>query len=101
MKRHSIILLVLILASAASARPTAESDTLLRVLREELEADFTELQKQEVKPYFMSFRVQETWKADIMASFGYLRISQQKHTRTFTPQIRVGSPELDNFKFQM
>ena len=77
----------------------AESDTLLRILREELAADFEELQQQDVKPYFISFRVHEKWDADIAASFGFLGTSNQDHTRTFTPQVRVGSPELDNFKF--
>ena len=77
----------------------AESDTLLSILREELTADFSELQKQELKPYFMSFRVQESWNAQITATFGYLGASRQEHIRTFTPQIRVGTPELDNFKF--
>ncbi len=99
MKRALNILIILLLSTGAMAQNTAETDTLLRVLREELTADFAELQKQDVKPYFMSFRVQETWKADIIATFGYLASSQQKHTRTFTPQIRVGLPEMDNFKF--
>ena len=78
---------------------TAENDTLLRVLREELNADFQELQQQDLKPYFMSFHVQERWDARIAATFGFLGASYQDHTRTFTPQIRVGTPELDNFKF--
>jgi len=69
------------------------------VLREELDADFAELQQQDIKPYFMSFRVQETYTSRILASFGFLGVSSHDHTRTFTPQIRVGSPELDNFKF--
>ena len=81
------------------AADTAENDTLLRVLREELAADFQELQQQDVKPYFMSFRVQETYSARIAATFGFLGTSIQEHERFFTPQIRVGSPELDNFKF--
>ena len=99
MKHALNILIVLLLGTGASAQNGAENDTLLRVLREELTADFAELQKQDVKPYFMSFRVQETWKANIISVFGYLANSLQEHTRTFTPQIRVGSPEMDNFKF--
>ena len=101
-KLFALSLLVLAVAPAAAQTPdaqTMESDTLLRVLREELTADFNELQQQELKPYFISFRVQESWNARIIATFGYLGASHQEHTRTFTPQIRVGSPELDNFKF--
>ena len=77
----------------------ADNDTLLHVIREELNADFAELQKQDIKPYFMSFRVQESFTTRITASFGFLGISNQNHSRTFTPQVRVGTPELDNFKF--
>lgn len=90
---------LLSLMATGVAAQTAETDTLLRVLREELAADFQELQNQELKPYFMSFRVQESHNAAIAATFGYLGTSIQQHTRTFTPQIRVGTPELDNFKF--
>ena len=93
------VLCLLSLMTTGVAAQTAEEDTLLRVLREELSADFQELQKQELKPYFMSFRVQESHNAAIAATFGYLGTSIQQHTRTFTPQIRVGTPELDNFKF--
>ena len=86
-------------APQTAAVKTAETDTLLRVLREELAADFQELQKQDVKPYFMSFRVQERWDVRIAGTFGFLGTSYQDHTRSFTPQVRVGTPELDNFKF--
>ena len=86
-------------SSQIFAASSAENDTLLNVLREELTADFTELQKQDVKPYFMSFRVLETHKTSIVSTFGFLANSNQEHLRMFSPQIRVGSPELDNFKF--
>ncbi len=98
--KHSLSILLLVISICpVFGVTTAENDTLLRVLREELAADFTELQKQDVKPYFMSFRVQETHKTVISATFGFLGNSTQEHYRMFYPQIRVGSPELDNFKF--
>ncbi|MBO4801497.1 MAG: hypothetical protein J5545_06470 [Bacteroidaceae bacterium] len=93
------VLCLLALTTTTVVAQTADNDTLLRVLREELNADFQELQQQDVKPYFMSFRVQESWNARIAATFGFLGTSLQDHTRTFTPQVRVGTPELDNFKF--
>lgn len=99
MKKLFKTLLVLLLTSPAFAAPTADTDTLLNVLREELTADFTELQQQDVKPYFMSFRVLDFYTANIVSTFGFLGNSRQEHGRQFSPQIRVGSPELDNFKF--
>ena len=63
MKHNLCILLLFISIYPVFGATTAENDTLLRVLREELAADFAELQQQDVKPYFMSFRVQETHRA--------------------------------------
>ena len=99
MKHNLCILLLFISIYPVFGATTAENDTLLRVLREELAADFAELQQQDVKPYFMSFRVQETHRAIIASTFGFLANSNQERVRQFTPQIRVGSAELDNFKF--
>ena len=99
MKHNLCILLLFISIYPVFGATTAENDTLLRVLREELAADFAELQQQDVKPYFMSFRVQETHRAIIASTFGFLANSNQERVRLFTPQIRVGSAELDNFKF--
>ena len=77
---------------------TANEDTLLQVLREELAADMAELQKQEQKPYWMSFFVEDSHTAGIIATFGSLGNSGEEHIRTFMPQIRIGSPEIDNYK---
>ena len=98
MKKVFILCLMAVTVAGATAQ-TASNDTLLNVLREELAADFAELQQQDVKPYFMSFRVLESYTTSIAATFGYLGTSAQAHERIFAPQIRVGSPELDNFKF--
>ena len=83
MKHRLSILLLVISICPVFGVTTAENDTLLRVLREELAADFTELQKQDVKPYFMSFRVQETHKTVISATFGFRGNSTQEHYRRF------------------
>ena len=55
------VLCLLSLTTTTVVAQTADNDTLLLVLREELAADFQELQQQDVKPYFMSFRVHERW----------------------------------------
>ena len=89
MKVGSFIIAFLFTTSSFAAQ-TAENDTLLRVLREELAADFEELQKQELKPYFMSFRVQESFDARIIATFGFLGASEQNHKRTFSPPNTLG-----------
>ena len=97
--RRLIFIALLLATFPMIGKATVENDTLLRVLSEELSTDFSELQKQDLKPYFMSFRVQETHAAIIAATNGFLAISQNERKRTFTPQLRLGSPQLDNFKF--
>ena len=91
--------LLLLWAVIPALFATEQNDTLLNILKQELQADMAELSRQDIKPYFMSFRAQDTYQAGIRASFGSLQASVQQHHRTFTPQLRVGTPELDNFKF--
>lgn len=91
--------LLLLWAIAPALFASVENDTLLNILKQELQADMTELSRQQVKPYFMSFRVLDNYQVGVRASFGSLQASVSRHSRSFTPQLRVGSPELDNFKF--
>ncbi len=92
------VFILFLLPLCATHAITANEDTLLKVLREELAADMAELQQQEQKPYWMSFFVEDSHIASVIATFGSLGNSGQEHTRTFMPQIRIGSPEIDNYK---
>lgn len=94
---HSLIICSLLLSLPVRAH--AQQDTLLQVMREELTADMNELQSQPLPPYFMSFRAYDNHHVSIGSNFGVLHHSQETHSRTFTPQIRLGSMELDNFKY--
>lgn len=93
---NAIIFLSLPICAAQAI--TANEDTLLQILKEELAADMAELQKQEQKPYWMSFFVEDSHTAGIIATFGSLGNSGEEHVRTFMPQIRIGTPEIDNYK---
>lgn len=92
-------LIIALWALVPNLSATEQTDTLLHILRQELQADMAELSRQDIKPYFMSFRVLDSYEAGIRASFGSLQASVSRHSRSFTPQLRVGTPELDNFKF--
>lgn len=85
------LLLVLVLAPVSIVIKAQTSDVLLDVLRTELQRHFTELGKDSVKPYFMSYRVEDSRKLTMESAFGYLRVSQMDHTRHFLPEIHVGS----------
>lgn len=82
-----------------SSLPMHAQDSLLTVLQDELKYDMTQLQQQETKPYFISLRVEDTRQHSLSSSFGVTGKGMHNHVRLLAPQIRVGSPELDNFKY--
>ncbi len=76
-----------------------QSDKLLSILKQELKSNFAQLQKQNVKPYYMSYRAEDKFKKVISSSFGTLSSNQDLRSCNITPQIRLGSKQLDNFKY--
>ena len=88
----------LLLASVSGAF-AQQDDKLLQILKDELNKEMQELKKQENPPYHMNFRVMDEKVINISANMGVLQGVQDQHTRTLVPQIRVGSMELDNFKY--
>ena len=99
MKSLSISLLLLF-GAVSNTFGSIEKDTLLTIMKQELAADMQELQQQDIKPYFMSFRAEDNYEVSMMTSYGSLLGSQENHVRTFAPQLRLGSPQLDNFKYE-
>ena len=75
-----------------------EQDKLLQLLKQELDYNVQELKKQELPPYYMNFRVIDEQKTGIVSAFGAVLASSSYQMRMFVPQIRLGSPEMDNFK---
>lgn len=98
MKRTLLVTVAIAFAMTASVR-AQQTDRLLETLKKELAYNFGELKKQPLKPYFMSYRVQDSHSNKITSSFGVVQANQFVHQRTITPQIRVGDMSLDNFKF--
>lgn len=93
MKRRIILLLASFLISAAT---TLAQDSLLAILSREIDREMAELKKQEVPPYYISYRVDDMRNTQIEASFGDLMASDSDRRRILTVQVRVGSPSLDN-----
>lgn len=75
-----------------------EQDKFLQLLKQELQYNARELEQQELPPYYMNFRVIDEQKTDIVSAFGTVLSSSSYRMRMFVPQIRLGSPEADNFK---
>ncbi len=84
---------------SASGFAQASSDKLLGILKTELAHNYEELQSQQVKPYFMSYRADDVYKHTISSSFGKTASDSENRQRYVTPQIRLGDKAFDNFKY--
>jgi len=89
------IIFFLFLVQVVSAQ-----DKLLNILKDELKRQMTEFRQNADStdaPYFISFRVDETKSETVRATLGSLMQSRATHNRIFTPMVRVGNYETDNY----
>ncbi len=89
------IFLVSLLALIAIQLPA--QDKMLDLLKSELKSQMTILQKGEYPPYYMNYRVMDNNTRIIRSSMGATNNIEEEHQLLFVPQIRIGSPEFDNF----
>ncbi len=91
--RFSILLVLF-----ASAGCAAATQSLPRILNEELQRNFSILkQKGDPPPYFMAYEVTEEETQAITAGMGSLLANSKSHRRYLDITVRVGSPKLDNY----
>ena len=91
-------LLVLFVCIKASAQ-SISTDPLVQALREELNYSMDQLKQKPVPAYYMSLKMNDLYHAEVSSNFG-ISITNEDRSRSITPHVRVGSPELDNFKYQ-
>ena len=96
MKKIFMSMMILMGSVSAFAQ---QNDKLLQTLKQELDYDMQQLQKQELKPYYMSMRVEDKYQLNVTSSFGTINSVTDGRMRLFTPQIRIGDKMLDNFKY--
>lgn len=95
-----LIVLIFIVAGVFPAKIYGQAqDKLLQILKEELNLHAQELKSQPLAPYYMNYRVIDTWNTVVGASFGVKSEDQSKHSRIMIPHLRLGDPTLDNFKY--
>lgn len=75
------------------------NDSLLTTLKQELKYSMESLSKQKTAPYFMSLRLQDSKMVVVQSNLGVASADSSRQ-RMVTPQIRLGSYELDNFKYK-
>ncbi|MDR1171060.1 MAG: TldD/PmbA family protein [Bacteroidales bacterium] len=82
------------------AQTVPAQDKLLNILKDELKREMAGFQQNADSsdvPYFISYRVDETKSETVRTTFGSLVYSRESHNRIFTPMVRVGSYETDNY----
>ncbi|MFA5849163.1 MAG: TldD/PmbA family protein [Bacteroidales bacterium] len=89
------VLLVSLLALVAIQLPA--QDKMLDLLKAELKSQMTTLQKGEYPPYYMNYRVLDNHTRIIRSSMGATNNIEEDKQVMFVPQVRIGSPEFDNF----
>jgi predicted Zn-dependent protease len=88
------LIFALILASGCASAQSS----LMKVLADELDRNFTYLKENgDPAPYFMSYEVTENEADVIIASQGSLTQSNHSRTRYLDVSIRVGDHEFDNY----
>ncbi len=97
--RTLLLSLLLLMASSGLKAQTEQSDSILRTLKEELNYSMVQLKQKPVPAYFMSLRLQDSQTLSINSDFGSASVNDN-HSRVIVPNIRIGSKELDNYKFE-
>ena len=95
-KSKFLLFLLLFCSPVAMAQ---EQDKLLQLLKSELTYSMNELKKQAQAPYYMNLRAMDDYTVNVTSSFGAIASSRETRMRTLVPQVRLGSLELDNFKY--
>ncbi len=95
LKSSSFRFIFLIITLLYSVQLFAQ-DNLMRILKDELQREMSELKKQESPPYFISIMVTDQKTYGASASFGILNGSSKVSRSYLTVSVRVGSYSFDN-----
>ena len=76
----------------------APGQSVLDVMTAELQRNFDALKKADPAPYYLAFSVTEQESHAISAAFGAITSNRPGHRRFFDVTVRVGSPEMDNYR---
>ena len=77
----------------------AQTTPLVRILAEEMDRNFKILkEKADPPPYYISYAVTDVETTSVSASQGALQGSSAGHNRVLDVSVRVGTPQLDNYR---
>ncbi len=87
---------LLLIGMVLSITNAWSQDLLSRVLKNELQREFTQLKAADKNVYYMSYRVDDIVSYRVTANFGVISAIDSNRVRVFTPTVRVGSYQFDN-----
>lgn len=94
------LLLGIVLLPLCTPALPAQDDVLFRAMEDELTRSVQRLKlKDQGRPYFVEYRVNETRGYRISGSFGALTASQPYHHRSLAVDVRIGDYGFDNTGF--
>jgi len=102
MKRLITLLLVMLCSgSLASGQSAGEKeDVVMKAMRDELSRSISKLHLADLdKPYFISYRINDTSSTKISATLGELTDEDSSRERRLNVEVRVGDYALDNTDF--
>lgn len=95
----ALFLLAVGLPNGAPAQSSGQASPLVDILTSELDRNFAALKaKADPPPYFLSYAVTDLEGESVSASLGALNARNQSHRRLLDVSLRVGSPQLDNYR---
>ncbi|MDR2585146.1 MAG: TldD/PmbA family protein [Prevotellaceae bacterium] len=72
-------------------------DKMLDMLKEEIKGQMEVLKKGDYPPFYMNYRVVDNHTRTIRSNMGAVTNETETKQIIFVPQIRIGTPEFDNF----
>ena len=100
MLKNSKNIIYLIVFFVFQVWTVSAQDKLMNILKDELKREMTGFRQNadlSDVPYFISYRVDETKSETVRTTLGSLIYSRSSHNRIFTPMVRIGSYEIDNY----
>lgn len=95
-----IALIFILLFVCLHAAEPPDSTALYRAASDELTRSIKKLKiEKQTRPYYISYRIEDTYVTEVRAQFGSLVYSGDAHSRDAYVAVRVGSYELDNSGF--
>jgi len=99
MRRLMICLVFLLAWSGLSYADEQDSERILGNMLDELERNFETLQEEEKPPFYLSYEIVENDRVQVGGSYGEISSDVDVLNRLLTIDLRVGSPQLDNTRF--